>query len=54
MIESTEDGQGGEGGLLDRLLRVPLYHKLVGANALLILATLAGALWIRNADLSHL
>jgi len=54
VIESTEDGPGGEGGLLDRLLRIPLYHKLVGANALLILATLAGALWIRNADLSHL
>lgn len=29
-----------------RLLRVPLYHKLVGANVLLLLATLAGALWV--------
>lgn len=33
-------------GLADRLLRVPLYHKLVGANVLLLLATLAGALWV--------
>lgn len=31
--------------LADRLLRVPLYHKIVGANVLLLLATLAGALW---------
>lgn len=31
--------------LADRLLRVPLYRKIVGANVLLLLATLTGALW---------
>lgn len=40
----------GPDGLLRRfaarLLRIPLYHKLVGANVLLLLATLVGALWI--------
>lgn len=34
------------GGMTGRLLRVPLYHKLVGANVLLLVATLAGALWV--------
>lgn len=37
-------------GLADRLLRVPLYHKLVGANVVLLLATLAGALWVAGGD----
>ena len=53
MIESTEESSGGEGGLLNRLLRVPLYYKLVGANVVLILATLAGALWIRSGGVPH-
>lgn len=41
-----EPDQYDPAGLADRLLRVPLYHKLVGANVLLLVATLAGALWI--------
>ena len=33
-------------GLAARFLRVPLYHKLAGANVLLLVVALAGALWI--------
>lgn len=41
-------------GIKDRLLRVPLYHKLVGANVLLLLVTLAGALWVGGAGAPNL
>lgn len=50
---NDDQGRTGDGDplsprtarLWDRLLRIPLYHKIVGANVLLLLATLAGALW---------
>lgn len=42
----TEPDQDAPAGLAVRLLRVPLYHKLVGANVLLLVVTLAGALWV--------
>ena len=38
--------QDGPAGPADRFLRIPLYHKLVGANVLLLVITLAGALWV--------
>lgn len=42
----TEPDQNAPAGLADRLLRVRLYRKLVGANVLLLVVTLAGALWV--------
>lgn len=42
----TEPDQYAPAGFADRLLRVPLYHKLVGANVLLLVVTLAGTLWV--------
>lgn len=45
-----DEGRVDRGGALRRavraLLRIPLYHKLVGANALLLVAATGGAWWV--------
>lgn len=46
--------QHSPAGPADRFLRVPLYYKLVGANVLLLVVTLAGALWVGGGAPPHL
>jgi len=50
----TQYEQDGPAGPAERFLRVPLYHKLAGANVLLLLITLAGALWVGGGARPHL